>query len=660
MPATILFVDDEPQLQRLVRQRFRSEIREKTYAFLFAENGKEALDMIAQTPSIDMILTDINMPVMDGLTFLSRLKASGSMLKTVVVSAYGDMSNIRKAMNSGAFDFVTKPIDFNDLKTTIEKTLVETALIKQAQQAIELAQKNKQLQDLDEMKSHFFTNISHELRTPLTIITGVSKQLMNKIEGEPQEYLAMIKRNGDQLLDLINQILDLRKLESGGMPLNLIQANVYQLCKYLLDSFKFLAEQKNIQLHYLSDKKDLVMDHDQEKLTRILTNLISNAIKHTKPGGNVYLMLSQQGNGLKIRVKDTGRGITNDQLPFIFNRFYQAHDNQRGGTGIGLSLVKELIALMEGEISVDSEIGVGSIFTISLPIGNNAPKATSDDVKADIDQLIRVQASHAPNTDIQQPVVADESLQRLLIVEDHSDVIQYLVDCLSDQYQITVARNGQEGINQALVDIPDIIISDVMMPQKDGFELCDTLKQDPRTSHVPIVLLTAKANIESRIAGLSRGADAYLAKPFAEEELSVVLEQLLKQRAALKARYANLELTAELAADQSNYDFAAEDEFIKKAIDLVEKNLGDAQFTVTVFCRQMGMSYPVIHRKLAALVSKSPALFIRAIRLYQAKKMLSNPTKNITEIAYDVGFTDPKYFSRAFSEEFSAPPSAFR
>ncbi len=657
MPIRILFVDDEPQFQRLIQQRFRRELRNGIYEFLFAENGQIALNIIDQDPELDLVLTDINMPVMDGLTFLERLKATGSMLKTVVVSAYGDISNIRKAMNAGAFDFITKPIDFSDLRTTIKKTVAESQLIKKAQLAAELAQKNKELQQLDEMKSHFFTNISHELRTPLTVITGVVKQLQSAPEDNSHERLEMIRRNGDQLLDLINQILDLRKLESGKMELKLVQSDIVQLCSYLLESFKFLTEQKGIQLHFLSEEDEVLMDQDPEKLTRILTNLIINAIKHTDEGGNIYLMLSHKApNLLKIKIKDTGRGIAAEQIPFVFNRFYQSPDQPSGGTGVGLSLVKELVALMEGEISVESKLEKGSIFTLTLPIRNEAPIQASNDVS----HQIEVKAKTYQAAELELTKASDESLQHLLIVEDNHDVLQYLITCLDTQYKITVARDGEEGVAKALEQIPDIIISDVMMPKKNGFELCSLLKQDQQTSHIPVVLLTAKADTESRISGLNRGADAYLAKPFDQEELMAVLKQILQQRAALRARYAQLDLTETVPEQVFDYDFSTEDNFIKKAIALVEENINDTTFTVPVFCRQMGMSYSVIHRKLAALTSKSPALFIRTIRLHQAKKMLSDLEKNITEIAYDVGFTDPKYFSRAFSEEFSAPPSSFR
>ncbi|MEM9820507.1 MAG: response regulator [Bacteroidota bacterium] len=665
MPTQILFVDDEPQFERLINQRFRQELRNGTYQFTFAGNGKEAIEIIKQGQAIDMVLTDINMPIMDGLTFLSQLKAMGSLLKVVVVSAYGDMENIRKAMNLGAFDFITKPIDFSDLKITIGKTLAETELIHQAQKAKALAIENEQLAELSKMKSHFFTNISHELRTPLTIINGVTTQLKEDPNRWGKVGVEMIQRNSERLLDLINQILDLRKLESGKMTLQPIQSDVVVFCKYIVDSFAVLAQNKGVQLHFLSDDPSIMMDYDLDKLSRMLSNLISNAIKHTPSDGHIYLILSTTEAAtqqLKIKVKDTGRGIGEEELPHIFDRFYQDPNSHAGGTGVGLSLVKELITLMEGQIEVESQLGKGTAFILTLPIYQHAPLA-EDPLAFSDEANLGIQSASTLSTAVPQVGSSlDEALPSLLIVEDNEDVLAHLLNCLGDQYQPYIANNGEEGIAKALEKIPDIIISDVMMPIKNGFELCATLKQDERTSHIPIVLLTAKADLDNRIEGLSKGADAYLSKPFDQKELSIVLDQLLKLRANLRNRYAGLAIAEEASQAEGavQYNFSSEDAFIKKAIELIEDHLNDTQFTVPIFCKKMGMSYPVIHRKLSALIGKSPALFIRAIRLHQAKKRLDDPSKTIAEIAYETGFTDPKYFSRAFSAEFSAPPSAFR
>ncbi|MCB0565761.1 MAG: response regulator [Phaeodactylibacter sp.] len=670
MAIQILIVDDEPQFERLVLQRFRRELREGAYQFVFAENGLMALEKIEQYPGINMVLTDINMPVMDGLTFLSKLKEKRPLLKTVVVSAYGDMKNIRNAMNLGAFDFVTKPIDFGDLKITILKTLEEAELIKNAEQARELTLRNEKLQELDQLKSHFFTNISHELRTPLTIITGVAGQLHEDPFKWGRAGIEMIQRNSRRLLDLVNQILDLRKLEAGRMQLQFIQADVLSLCNYIVDSFRFLAESAGIQLHFQPAVQSLYMDYDVDKLLRILSNLLSNAIKHTASGGLVSVSVSEAsgpGPQLEIKISDTGCGISADQLPFIFDRFYQGPSpsplppSGELGTGVGLSLVNELVLLMHGKIRVESEVGRGTTFTLHLPIRNNAPLselATPSSVDAKLTLDSATDASVAATTVV--PAISDEQLPSLLIVEDNEDVILHLLHCLGNQYQPIIARNGREGIEKALDQIPDIIISDVMMPEKDGFELCEALKTDERTSHIPIVLLTAKVDVDNRIAGLRRGADAYLGKPFDKKELGAVLMQLLQLRAALRERYASLEISTTKNTEEAAYNFSLEDAFVQKARQLVVDHLNDSTFSVQHFCHGLGMSYSVVHRKLSALADRSPALFIRAVRLQQAKSMLGDASRTISEIAYDSGFNDPKYFSRAFSEEFGAPPSTFR
>ena len=662
MAKKILAVDDEPQFERLILQRFRKQIREDQFIFIFAQNGVEALEKMAADPSIEMVLTDINMPQMDGLTLLSKLKESYPLLKTVVVSAYGDMGNIRKAMNLGAFDFVTKPIDFTDLNITIEKTLKEADLIAQIEQVKELENKNEKLDELNQLKSHFFTNISHELRTPLTVISGIANQFKSNPEKWDASGLDMIQRNSNQLLDLVNQILDLRKLESGKLERQMTQADIIAFLNFICEAFYYLAEHKKIQLHFLPDSAELIVDYDPDKLLRIISNLLSNAIKHTAERGHVYLMVSRQETQLLIKVKDTGTGIPEDKLPFIFDRYFQDDSSKTEGTGIGLALTRELVKLFGGSIEVESTPGKGSVFSVSLPVQNEAPLETAPAELSNTSQ-IAIQSSTAlvPITDLTSVQEESESMPTLLIVEDNEDIINYLVSHLNQQYSLSIARNGQEGIDTAISQIPDIIISDVMMPEKDGLELTQTLKTDERTSHIPIVLLTAKSGIESKIAGLHRGADAYLSKPFHEEELTVTLTQLIEQRKRLQARYANLQIKSDQNGDQNTEDhFSIEDSFLLRAKALVEDRMQDNTFSAKDLCRQLGMSYSVLHRKLAAVIGRSPSLFIRSIRLQHAKQLLSSSDATISEIAYDSGFNDPKFFSRVFSAEFGEPPSTFR
>lgn len=652
-------MDDEPQVERLILQRFRKQVRNQEFDFRFAQSGVEALQLLEQDQTFDMVLSDINMPEMDGFTFIAKLSESAPSIKIIMISAYADIKNIRKAMNLGAYDFITKPIDFEDLEATIQKTIRDVQVQRQAKRADELAQQNEQLQGLDEMKSRFFTNIAHEFRTPLTIISGMANQIKENPEQWLEKGIKMIIRNSDSVLNLVNQILDLRKLEAGKLQLHPVQGDVVQYLNYMLESFQSLAESKELQLHFLSGSSALLMDYDPEKLLRIVSNLLSNAIKYTPEGGNVYLMVDQtlieQKGYLQIRVKDTGIGIPGTQLSQIFDRFYQVDDSttrQGEGTGIGLALTKELVKLFEGDIRVESIPDKGSTFTVTIPIRQTAP------LEAVVQPAEVPLPAQAPDSSevISHLEVSAEELPSLLVVEDNPDVVQYLKACLKGLYQLEVARDGQEGIEKAIEMVPDIIISDVMMPRKDGFELCETLKTDERTSHIPIILLTAKTDDEARLKGLKRGADAYLAKPFNKQELIVWLEKLLELRRVLQERYRSLETTA-LSGDA---DTQQEDEFIQKVRQAVEENIDDEDFGIVQLCRAVHLSRAQVHNKIKALTGDSTSIFIRNIRLHKAKGLLLNSDLNISQVAYEVGFRDPKYFSKTFLETFGTLPGELR
>ncbi|NET37225.1 MAG: tetratricopeptide repeat protein [Cyanothece sp. SIO1E1] len=535
----------------------------------------------------------------------------------------------------------------------------------------EILQQKEELEDLSQVKSRFFTNISHELRTPLTIIGG----MVDQIRKQPKEWLdkglAMIDRNNATLLRLVNQILDLRKLESGTLQLDLTHGDIIAYLRYIVESFQSFAESKRIRLHFLDYSKDVEMDYDAEKTLQILSNLLSNAIKFTPEGGEVYLSVNieeahtkEENDELLIMVKDTGIGIPADKLPHVFDRFYQVDDTatrEGEGTGIGLALTKELVHLMKGDIQVESQVGKGTTFSLNLPIekaGPSAELAATD--QAELATTLVAKEIKALNTSALEEVSGmanGEELDHLLIIEDNADVVEYLQALIGDTYSISVARNGEEGIERAITEIPDVIISDVMMPIKDGFEVCDTLKNDERTSHIPIILLTAKVDTEAKMAGLRRGADAYLAKPFNEEELSVRLQNLLELRQKLKQRYQNLEFSA---AEDGETQMSLEDAFITKLRKVIESKLQETDMSIQEVCREMGMSRSQLHKKVKALTNSSTTQIIRSIRLHKAKDLLQNAELTISEVAYDVGFKDPAYFSRSFSEEFGRSPRDFR
>ena len=531
----------------------------------------------------------------------------------------------------------------------------------------------KLLQEQDTIKSNFFTNISHEFRTPLTVISGMTDQIL---EHEKEKNL--IKRNAKNLLDLINQILDLAKLESKSLKVNFIQDDVVKYVRYLCESFHSLANSRNIRLQMECHPSFILMNYDPEKLRKIVSNLLSNAIKHSSSGDRILVTISSQSapevigeeknaaatNYLSLIVKDTGVGISGQELPKIFDRFYRVNDkeNKAGGTGIGLALTKELIQLLEGDIQVESELGKGSVFKVLLPIYQNVPLGeVAANISLKEDPIIPTPSLAMVGQTSRKSTYNGVDQANLLIIEDNSDVVEYLVSCLEDHYNLDFAYNGKVGVEKALETIPDLIISDVMMPEKDGFEVCEELKNDERSSHIPIVLLTAKADVESRIAGISRGADAYLKKPFYQKELLAVLQNLFEIRKKLQARYTSF-ITQGPTTEEvpiAEKELTIEDAFLQTIRDLVEKDLSSAEFGMPQLCRGIGMSRSQIYKKVKALTGRSPSQFIRSIRLYHAQKLLKKSEMNISEVAYEVGFSSPVYFSNAFFKEFGIRPKEF-
>jgi DNA-binding response OmpR family regulator/two-component sensor histidine kinase len=479
--------------------------------------------------------------------------------------------------------------------------------------------------------------------------------MADQIEEKPDAWLgkgvSMIKRNTHNLLELVNQILDLSKLEAGKLKMTVVQADLIAYLRFILESFHSLAERNDIKLSFNTNVEQLWMDYDAEKLLRIVSNLIDNAIKYTKEGGDVTLTVnSSDESQVKIEIKDTGIGIPEKELPHIFDRFYQVEGSF--GTGIGLSLVKQLVHLMDGQIHAESEENKGTSFFLQLPVKREAEK------QEHISTAPTMIYESESDTEIIRPNTSEEfELPHLLIVEDNEDVAQYLVAYLEGHYKISLAHNGQEGIDAAFEHIPDLIVSDVMMPIKNGYELCNTLKTDQRTSHIPIVLLTAKADIDSKIEGLQKGADAYLAKPFDKKELRTRLEKLLELRTALQKRY---QVDAEEVPVEAAVEVEIEDEFIQMIKAAVFENLDDIDFGIPELCRAIGMSRTQLHRKTKALTGRSTSSFIRSIRLGKAKELLNTSNLNISQIAYEVGFKDPKYFSRTFAEEFGISPNQMR
>ena len=513
----------------------------------------------------------------------------------------------------------------------------------------------ERLKELDHLKNRLYTNITHEFRTPLTVIMGTA----DNVKGHKKEKI-IIQRNSNQLLRLINQMLDLSKIESDLVQLNWIQLDMVTYLQYITESFHSMAREKNIRLTFYSEEESIWMDIDESKIEHLTYNLISNAIKFTPSGGKVVFHVKKQINNpttyLQIKIKDTGVGISEADLPNIFNRFYQNH-NQKTGTGIGLALVKEIVDLLQGTIDVKSKLEVGSEFIITLPITQKAEKNFSyKDSEIIIDDEF---IEPSDETQSEKEVIHFEK-PILLLIEDNKDIANYIQELLSKKYEVNIASGGQAGIDVAFRIIPDIIISDVMMPEKDGYEVTRILKYDERTSHIPIILLTAKATQKDKIDGLESGADAFLMKPFHKKELLIRLEKLHHQRKQLIEKFKSTSKeTPNKINSEKTETLSLNEIFLQKINQAILENITNPKLNVSELCEITGLGNTQVYRKIKALTGLTPTLFIRSTRLHHAKKLLKSGSFNVSEVAYEVGFTDPNYFSRVFFQEFGKNPSEF-
>ncbi len=536
---------------------------------------------------------------------------------------------------------------------------------------------SQKLQEIDQLKTSFFTNLSHEFRTPLTLILGPLEQklaAMTKDHPEAGEFRLM-QRNARRLLELINQLLDLSRLDAGRLQLQAQPGEIVGFLRTTASAFETLAQQRGMELQFSSQPAEIKGFFDRDKLEKIMYNLLSNAFKFTPNGGVIGVRVSVEGstpaNGLReaeaqrghvvIAVEDSGEGILPDQLAHIFDRFYQARhatSYEQEGSGIGLALTRELVKLHGGEIAVSSRRGEGTRFTVKLPLGKAHLRP---------DQLLDVPMGSrsavlpnppVPGVPVREDLPAaptDQELPLVLVVEDNADMRQYLRMSLGSAYRLEEATDGEEGLERAAQLVPDLVISDVMMPNMDGLAFCRQLKTDQRTSHVPVILLTARAGRESKLSGLETGADDYLTKPFDAEELIVRVRNLIRQRQQLRERFSQeIKLEPGEAALPS-----AEEQFLQRAVRLVEAKLGDADFDVVAFSREMGMSQSQLYRKLTALTGYNSSEFIRRLRLQRAAALLAAGQGNVTEVSYAVGFNNLSYFAKCFRELYGQSPSEY-
>jgi len=552
----------------------------------------------------------------------------------------------------------------------------------------------KKLHEVDEIKTRFFTNISHEFRTPLTLILGPSKQLLESSGEEKTKITAdLIHRSAKKLNRLVDELLDISKIEAGEMQLKACPKNLVAVVKEIALSFNSLAERKKITFRLNSDSDEIVVYIDKDKVDKILTNVLSNAFKFTPEGGCVdvgihihpeFISGSQSVSATSVNIKipklvrddrfveisirDTGVGIPQNQIDKIFDRFYQvdgSYTREHEGTGIGLSLTKELIELHKGRIVVESEEGKGTTFQLIFPLGKDHLKAeeiceveSAKDYEIEKERIIPEEDEFIESKDkhrIMYNLSETQEKPALLIVEDNPDVRKYISMILEKQYRIYEAKDGEEGLNKSFELIPDLIISDIMMPKMNGLQMCSKLKTDTRTSHIPIIMLTAKATMKDKISGLELGADDYIMKPFEAEELKARIRNLLEQRKRLHEHFRKYGF---VDIEQKNIT-SVDQKFLEKVVATINENFSDTSFGVDILADDLAVSQSLLYKKMNSLVGVSPNELIKRTRLNKAAKLIESNAGNISEIALEVGFNNPAYFSEAFKKHFGVVPSHY-
>ena len=534
----------------------------------------------------------------------------------------------------------------------------------------------EKIEEIGEMKSRFFANISHEFRTPLTLILGPIEDLIRKKPERAEiswDILRMMRRNALRLQQMINQVLDLSKLETGKMKLHVSEGVLEQSAEILLQSYLSHAERKKIRYRLELPGSYLKVYFDRDKFEKILTNLLTNAFKFTPENGSITVLLSYlpdestgQPEQAILKVTDTGKGIPVEHIDRIFERFYQANEGEDGekeGSGIGLALTRELVELCHGQICVESQIGQGSTFSVTLPVSREAFSREEiltekkEKVSGPIESSDSIINKKIPINEIKKtsPRREYDKTPFVLLVEDNDDLSTYMSKILSAEFSVKTAKNGKEGLEIAWKNIPDLVISDVMMPEMDGNELARHLKQDERTDHVPVILLTAKADEESKMTGLGTGVDAYLTKPFNIKELTLLAENLIHQRKLMREKFRN-----RLMSSSAGQSTMLTETFPQKLIGILEKNLSNPDFTMEDLGKVLHMSRAQLYRKVNAIAGVSPHELLRMMRMKRAARLLESGEYNVTQVMYQVGMQNTSYFARSFHHYYEVNPSDYR
>ena len=561
-------------------------------------------------------------------------------------------------------------------------------------------------QQISDIKLRFFTNISHELRTPLTLIAGPVEQVLknDKLPADAREQLVVVERNTNRMLRLVNQILDFRKIQNKKMKMQVQRVDIVPFVRKVMENFEAVAEEHRIDFLFQTEKEHLYLWVDADKLEKIVFNLLSNAFKYTPNGKMITMFIREDEKTVSIGVQDQGIGIAENKKKSLFVRFENLVDKNlfnQASTGIGLSLVKELVEMHKATISVDSHLGEGSCFKVDFLKGKEHYDKEAEFILEDADAPARMgQVVDIANSSIQsETLVSDDSekiddvygeefakeensKELMLLVEDNQELREFLRSIFSPMYRVVEAADGKEGASKALKYLPDIIISDVMMPEKDGIEMTRELRADMTTSHIPIILLTAKTTIESKLEGLEYGADDYITKPFSATYLQARVENLLMQRKKLQSFYRDSLMHINISTGQEEVPVAtdmpsAEEDvsetppttlemspndrkFMDKLVELMEQNMDNGELVVDDLVRELAVSRSVFFKKLKTLTGLAPIEFIKEMRIKRATQLIETGEFNMTQISYMVGINDPRYFSKCFKAQVGMTPTEYR
>ena len=589
------------------------------------------------------------------------------------------LSTLRSRVDKAANDFNTQRIYLLVLLVFVVLLIVmcaaavyafftRTRINRQLKASMEQQRKmTAEMEEMTQTQLQFFTNVSHELRTPLTLIAGPAEQLLEDptIKGGQRSMLEMVQRNTRILIQLVGEILDFRKVQNNKAELHLNRFYLQQELTTWTEDFRTVAARRGITIRVdvSGVEDDAMLIADRNKMEHVYFNIMSNALKYTPEKGSISISLIHSDHSYTLRIADTGKGIPAEDLPHLFERFYQAK-GAIGGTGIGLSLVKAYIDMHHGDVHAESEDGKGTTFVIKLPDSQpgydpakDAPAATQAEKGLVDDNYIATDSTQKENSDrITNAEDFDTERPLVLIIDDNNGMRAYLRSILQDKYNVSEATNGEQGLEKARREVPKLVVCDVMMPVMNGLEFTKRLKADTATSHIPVVLLTARSLSEQRKEGYDTGADSYITKPFSGQVLLSRIENLMRSRVMLRSVFAGDKQEAE-EEEKLN---AADKSFVGRLRSAIQENLSDSDFSVERLGEEIGLSRVQLYRKVKALTGQTPVELLRKARLTKARQLLEKTEKSVSEIAYEVGFTSPSYFNKCFKDEFDINPSSLR